>query len=80
MIPHSEWNKYVFIFAGKVYKDIREEFYLHYNVLKQNIRILVFDEFCSFDFIESLCVSCDAILLLIMKQLKVVANRICSPI
>ena len=63
MTPHSEWNKYVFIFAGKVYKDIREEFYLHYNVLKQNIRILVFDEFCSFDFIESLCVSCDAILL-----------------
>lgn len=62
-IPLVDQDKYVFVFAGKVYGDIREEFYNHYNILKQSVRLFIFDEFCSFDFIESLCISCDAILL-----------------
>lgn len=52
-----------FIFAGKVYPDIKEEFYLKYNKLRDKVQILCFDEFCEYSFLGSLCLSSDFILL-----------------
>lgn len=49
-----------FIFAGVVGKYIRNDFYAK---LKQcNCQILVYDEFCTYEFISSLCQISDAIL------------------
>lgn len=62
-LSYSDYTKYVFVFAGVVSQEIREQFYMHYNALKHRVRIMVFDEFCSFEFIESLCFCCDGILI-----------------
>ena len=53
----------VFIFAGRVFESMHDEFYEKYEVLKNKARILVFDEFCSYDFLNNLCYSCDCILI-----------------
>ena len=52
-----------FVFAGKVYDDIREEFYNLLEQAKQRTNILVFDEFCQYDFLYNLCKTCDCILI-----------------
>ena len=52
-----------FIFAGKVYDDIRDEFYQKYRNLQDKVQILCFDEFCEYSFLGSLCLSSNFILL-----------------
>ncbi len=59
----EEKKHYTFIFAGEVYKDIKDEFYSKYNKLKDSINILLFDEFCSYEFLNDLCYTCDCILI-----------------
>lgn len=53
----------VFVFAGRVFKSMHDEFYGKYEILKNKAKILVFDEFCSYDFLNDLCYSCDCILI-----------------
>lgn len=52
-----------FIFAGKIYDDIKDEFYKKYKNLHDKVQILCFDEFCEYSFLGSLCLSSDFILL-----------------
>lgn len=52
-----------FIFAGKIYNDIKEKFYNLYEKARQKTDILVFDEFCQYDFLYDLCQTCDCILI-----------------
>lgn len=56
-------NEYCFIFAGKIGNDIKEIFYQKVNLYKAQARIIVKDEFCSFDFIAGLCQVSDLILM-----------------
>lgn len=52
-----------FIFAGRIYDDMSEEFYKLENAVKQKTQIIVFDEFCSYIFLYKLCYSSDVILI-----------------
>lgn len=63
LIPEKESSKYCFVFAGKVSKEIYDKFYDCLHELKDKHNITVYDEFCSFEFLGSLCLSCDIILI-----------------
>lgn len=52
-----------FIFAGKIYDDIKEKFYNLLEKARQKTDILVFDEFCQYGFLYNLCQTCDCILI-----------------
>lgn len=62
-MPQEEASRYAFVFAGVVQPSIREEFYPLYEKAKSVTDVLVFDGFCSYDFIGNWCMACDAILL-----------------
>ncbi len=55
-------DKY-FIFAGKIYDDIKKEFYTLYDKAKQKTDIIVFDQFCPYSHLYQLCQTCDCILM-----------------
>lgn len=59
----EELKDKVFVFAGLVYDDIKERFYLLKKNLEKKTRIIIFDEFCSYSLINNLCESCDVILI-----------------
>lgn len=53
----------VFVIAGRVFPEMKDDFY---NLLENHPyrkQIYVHDEFCSYSFLYSLCFSCDAILI-----------------
>ena len=52
-----------FVFAGRINKNTLNDFYDLLSVAKEKTRILVFDQFCSYDFLWNLCYSCDVILM-----------------
>ena len=52
-----------YIFAGKVGNDIYKEFYQKVEELKKEYKIIVIDEFCSFDKIAALCSLSDFLLM-----------------
>ena len=52
-----------FIFAGKVFDDIKESFYSLTNDLEKHTQIVIFDTFCSYDYIGSLCLTSNYILM-----------------
>ncbi|WP_294215499.1 glycosyltransferase [uncultured Chryseobacterium sp.] len=54
-------QNFCFVFAGKVGEDIKEEFYQYVNSSDANI--IVYDEYCSYQFLSDLCYSCDFILM-----------------
>ena len=51
------------IFAGKVGKDIKEQFYNKYNLLKDKVKIIIDDEFIDYERIGSYLLTCDYVLL-----------------
>lgn len=55
-------RNYWFVFAGVLNNDIKDAFYRLYDELKENCHIIVKDEFCSYEYIASLCLASDAIL------------------
>lgn len=59
----QEMEGKTFIFAGKQNLDFRELFYPLLEKAKCNANILVFDEFCSYEFLNNLCFTCDVILM-----------------
>lgn len=61
-LSEKERKNYTFVFAGVVYDEIKPRFYELIEELSDTIQIIVKDEFCSYDFIASLCQACDAIL------------------
>lgn len=63
MLPEKIAQNKFFIFAGKVSSNMREEFYEVLKNNKNHSRIKVFDEFCSYEFLNNLCLSCDAIMI-----------------
>lgn len=52
-----------FVFAGRIYKDMQEEFYELLKVAGMKTQILVFDQFCEYDFLYNMCYTCDVILM-----------------
>lgn len=58
----EERTKYVFVFAGKVNDEIKNEFYNIVDSLNGEARIIVEDKFCSYEYLASLCSASNAIL------------------
>lgn len=59
----KETSKRVFIFAGKVNPELRDEFYFYVEKLKKNeVKIIVKDEFVGFEDLKNLCYTTDCIL------------------
>lgn len=52
-----------FVFAGKIGKDCRKQFYSMVEKLKGKTQILVYDEFCTYDFLASIAYTSDCILI-----------------
>lgn len=63
ILSHEELKGKVFIFAGKIDNDIKQNFYSLRERNESKCKILVFDEFCSYEFINNLCFCCDCILI-----------------
>lgn len=61
-LPENLKNSCYFVFAGKIKNDIREEFYALVESTN-NKKVLIFDEFCSYSSLASMCMACDAILM-----------------
>lgn len=59
----EELQDLCFIFAGKIYIDIKTDFYQIYDTVKNRTQILIFDEFCDFAFLGSLCISSNFLLM-----------------
>lgn len=52
-----------FVFAGRIYERMHDEFYQLLEQAKKKAQILVFDEFCEYDFLYNMCHTCDVILM-----------------
>lgn len=52
-----------FVFAGKVGDDCRDLFYSQIEKVKDKVQILVYDKFCSYDFLSSLAYTADCLLI-----------------
>lgn len=63
ILSSKDLNNKVFIFAGKIHNDIKEEFYNLKTKNEHKCKIIVFDEFCSYELINNLCFSSDCILI-----------------
>lgn len=59
----SNPEKFVFIFAGKIFDSIKKEFYSQYEELKQSHNIILIDKFCDYELLASLSQACDCFLL-----------------
>ena len=62
LLSSEDLKSKVFIFAGKIDDNIKKEFYELKKKNEYKSKIIVFDEFCSYEFINNLCFSCDCIL------------------
>ena len=61
-MSEDECNGKCFVFAGKVYDDIRDTLYEKYKQMKPNKHLIMKDEFCTNEFFSDLCYSADCIL------------------
>ena len=59
----STLNMCCFIFAGEIFDDIKETFYHLIQQAEKRTQIIVFDKFCDYDFIGSLCLASDYIMI-----------------
>lgn len=62
-IPKEDLKDKVFVFAGKIGKDINNEFFELVAQLQHDVKIIVFNEFCSYEKLADLCTSSDFILI-----------------
>lgn len=62
-MKQSDRDKSCFVFAGRIWGDVREDFYRQYATLRDTVQIIVKDEFCPYEFFGQLCMSSDYIVL-----------------
>ena len=62
LLPIEQRKKSVFIFAGKIYDELKDEFNRIRRTLPDDARLLIFDEFCTNEFFADLCISSDFVL------------------
>lgn len=63
LMSQKERDKFALVIAGVVRSEIKKEFYELYNFLKDSCQIIVYDEFCSREFMSDLCFTCDCMLI-----------------
>jgi len=62
LLSVEELKGMAFIFAGKIDKDIHDEFYLKYDELLYKATIIIIEGFCSYELLTDLCYSSDCVL------------------
>ena len=62
MLSEEELKGKVFVFAGKIGNAMKGPFYDRIQRLGKKVKILVYDRFCSYEFLNDLCKSCDVVL------------------
>lgn len=63
MLTDEQLKDKTFVFAGRVYKEMRDEFYVLVKQVEARTQVVVLDGFCSYNLLYNLCYSCDAILM-----------------
>ena len=63
MLEKENLKNKVFIFAGLVSNEIKEEFYTRYNQLKDKTRIIIFDDILPYEQLGDLCETSDYVVL-----------------
>ena len=63
LLTEDERKRVTFIFAGKIYNNIKKQFYEKYEELKVKCNILVFDRYCDVSFLYDLVCSTDFIII-----------------
>lgn len=59
----DELSNKTFIFAGRIYADIRGDFYNIANRIKGKVQLIIIDKFCPYDQLFNLCYSSDVFLM-----------------
>ncbi len=59
----EQLNDYAFVFAGKIYPDIKERFYDKVAKLKEKVQIVVKDDFLPYETMGSMVFTCDKVIL-----------------
>lgn len=59
----SDLKSYAFVFAGKIYPDIKSKFYEKVDKLKDKVQIVVRDGFLPYEELGSMVYTCDKVLL-----------------
>lgn len=63
LCSEKDLKNLTFIFAGKVDNEIKVDFYQLLNEIRGKVQINIFDEFCSYEFLASLCRLSDFLLI-----------------
>lgn len=63
LCSNDDLNDKTFVFAGRIYNEIHDEFYQLLESAKQNAQVLVFDSFCEYEFLHNMCYTSDVILM-----------------
>lgn len=59
----EQLRNYAFVFAGKIYPDIKDRFYERVNRLKNKVQIVVKDGFLPYETMGSMVYTCDKVIL-----------------
>lgn len=62
LLDAKEKSMFSFAFAGKVYDDIKVQFYNLVHELQGEVQIIVIDKYCAYETFASMCMASDAIL------------------
>jgi len=60
-MSESQLKNKIFVFAGKVSKDIKSQFDSYIVRLQQKCRVVKYEGFCAYELLADLCFSCDCI-------------------
>lgn len=63
LLSKEQLKNMTFIFAGQVLDCIKEQFYEKYKKVLNKCHIILYDEFCDYEFLYSLCNTADIILI-----------------
>ena len=63
LIDAEKLSNCSFVFAGRVFDDMKTDFYALINSLQQKCQLILYDEYCSAELLADLCYSCDFILM-----------------
>lgn len=63
LMDRSSISDKVFVFAGRVSKEIKDEFYKLMKNVDGKARIVVYDESFSYEHLRDLCFNCDCVLI-----------------
>lgn len=62
-MSQQDRDRCCFVFAGKIWNDVKDDFYRQLETWKNYVQIIVRDEFCPYEFLGRICMSSDYVVL-----------------